>query len=260
MPAFFTGTWVCGKAAIFTTQCHPFDPRFPQRPPKPADYFWIFSAAGAGLVVVLTSAGELFVSISTSKNYHSSQYVALWYAGRTGSDDLGSIRLPDNEASKLMNDHVPASLHFSNLTYILGNRTILDSISGVVKPGQVMAIMGASGAGKSTFLDILARKRKKGVVSGTTLVNGREVKDEQFKTVMGFVDQEDTLMSTLTVYETILYSALLRLPREMSYEAKKFRTLETMNELGILGIKDARIGDSGMPGFYVCLDMIDTTW
>ena len=146
-----------------------------------------------------------------------------------------------------MTDHVPASLHFSSLSYTLNNntRTILDSISGCVKPGQVLAIMGASGAGKSTFLDILARKRKRGLVSGTTLVNGREVPDEMFKKVMGFVDQEDTLMSTLTVYETVLYSALLRLPREMSLEAKKFRTLETMNELGILGIKDSRIGDSG---------------
>jgi ABC-type multidrug transport system ATPase subunit len=169
----------------------------------------------------------------------------LWYAGRAGSDDLAGIRLPDDEASKLMSDHVPASLHFFNLTYNLGGRTILDSILGSVKPGQVMAIMGASGAGKSTLLDILARKHKKGAASGTILVNGREIKDEQFKQVMGFVDQEDTLMSTLTVYETVLYSALLRLPREMSYEAKKFRTLETMNELGILGIKDARIGESG---------------
>ena len=62
---------------------------------------------------------------------------------------------------------------------------------------------------------------------------------------MGFVDQEDMLMSTLTVYETVLYSALLRLPREMSFEAKKFRTLETMHELGILGIKDSRIGETG---------------
>jgi len=109
-----------------------------------------------------------------------------------------------------------------------------------------MAIMGASGAGKSTFLDILARKGKRGIVSGTTLVNGREVTNEEFRNVIGFVDQEDTLMSTLTVYETVLYSALLRLPREMSIEAKKFRTLETLNELGILGIRDSRIGDSGL--------------
>ena len=144
-----------------------------------------------------------------------------------------------------MTDHVPASLHFSNISYTLNNRKILDGISGYVKPGQVMAIMGASGAGKSTFLDILARKDKRGIVTGTTLVNGREVSDSEFKKVVGYVDQEDTLMPTLTAYETVLYSALLRLPREMSFEAKKYRTLETMNELGILGIKDMTIGSSG---------------
>ena len=145
-----------------------------------------------------------------------------------------------------MTDHVPASLNFSNISYTLpSGRSVLEGISGSVKPGQILAIMGASGAGKSTFLDILARKNKMGHVGGRTLVNGREVPDSDFKRVMGFVDQEDTLMSTLTVYETVLYSALLRLPREMSLEAKKFRTLETMHELGILGIKDSRIGSSG---------------
>ena len=169
----------------------------------------------------------------------------FWYAGRAGSGDLGGIKLPESEAAKLMTDHIPASLHFSDLSYTLGNRIILDGISGRVKPGQVMAIMGASGAGKSTFLDILARKDKRGTVTGTTLVNGREVSDSEFRKVVGFVDQEDTLMPTLTAYETVLYSALLRLPREMSLEAKKFRTLETMQELGILGIKDMTIGSSG---------------
>ncbi|KAF9555143.1 hypothetical protein CPC08DRAFT_744300 [Agrocybe pediades] len=198
------------------------------RPPKPDNTQKIaFSVAGAFLFVLLAS-------------------LILWYSGRTHKGgDFSQIRLPENEASKLMMDHVPASLYFSGITYTLGNRTILDNISGCVKPGQVMAIMGASGAGKSTFLDLLARKNKKGDVSGVTLVNGREVSNAEFKNVIGFVDQEDTLMSTLTVYETILYSALLRLPREMSIEAKKFRTLETMNELGILGIKDMRIGKSG---------------
>ncbi|PPQ74040.1 hypothetical protein CVT24_012342 [Panaeolus cyanescens] len=198
------------------------------RPPKPDNTRWVaLSAASACLVVLLS-------------------FSVLWYAGRAGKGgEFAKIRLPESEASRLMTDHVPASLYFSNITYTLGSRTILDNISGCVKPGQVMAIMGASGAGKSTFLDILARKQKRGAVAGTTLVNGREVTDAEFKKVIGFVDQEDTLMSTLTVYETVLYSALLRLPREMSFEAKKFRTLETMNELGILGIKDMRIGDSG---------------
>ncbi|KAF8268139.1 hypothetical protein EI94DRAFT_1212790 [Lactarius quietus] len=194
------------------------------RPPKPNNTQWIaLSVAGAGLTAVLISA-------------------VLWYAGRAGKSD---IRLPDAEDSHLMADHVPATLHFSNISYTLNGRPILEGITGSVRPGQVLAVMGASGAGKSTFLDILARKRKRGLVGGTTLVNGREVSDSDFRNVIGFVDQEDTLMSTLTVYETILYSALLRLPRDMSIEAKQYRTLETMEELGIIGIKDSRIGDSG---------------
>ncbi|KAF8176209.1 hypothetical protein K438DRAFT_81241 [Mycena galopus ATCC 62051] len=197
------------------------------RPPKPDNTRWVaLSAAGAGLIVLVTSA-------------------VLWYAGRASGGEFGSIRLPDDEQARLMNDHVPATLHFSNVSYTLGSRVLLDNISGTIKPGQVCAIMGASGAGKSTFLDILARKAKRGQVAGTAYVNGREVANAAFKAVSGFVDQEDTLMSTLTVYETVLYSALLRLPRDMSLEAKKFRTLETMNELGILGIKDSRIGASG---------------
>lgn len=44
-----------------------------------------------------------------------------------------------------------------------------------------MAIMGPSGAGKSTLLDILARKAKRGIVGGDIFVNGREVRDEEFK-------------------------------------------------------------------------------
>lgn len=75
--------------------------------------------------------------------------LVIWYSGRVGKGgDFGQIRLPESEAAKLMTDHVPASLHFSSLSYSLGGRVILDSISGSVKPGQVMAIMGASGAGK----------------------------------------------------------------------------------------------------------------
>ena len=159
-----------------------------------------------------------------------------------------------------MTDHVPAALHFSDLRYTLngsstasaagspsgGARVVLDNIQGIARPGQVTAIMGASGAGKSTLLDLLARKRKRGAVSGTALVNGRVLDDDDaFRDVVGFVDQEDTLMGTLTVYETVLNSALLRLPREMGMEAKRYRTLETMSELGILGIKDVRVGDSG---------------
>lgn len=125
---------------------------------------------------------------------------------------------------------------------------VLDGVQGIVKPGQVMAIMGGSGAGKTTFLDILANKSKSGIVNGEILVNGRHVSAAEYKRVIGFVDQEDHLMDTLTVYETILYSALLRLPANMPIEAKKFRVQETMMELGISAIANRKIGKAGSRG------------
>ena len=176
--------------------------------------------------------------------------LGIWYIARRSreTDALGEIRLLDDEATKLIHDHTPTTLQFRNVSYRIGDKQILDNIHGIVKPGEVMAIMGASGAGKTSFLDILARKRKKGIVDGEFFLNGKSVSDAQFKRVVGFVDQEDTLMPSLTVYETVLYSALLRLPKNMSVAAKKYRVLETMEELGILGIKDTRIGNEGERG------------
>ena len=172
----------------------------------------------------------------------------LWYLGRAHKHPewkRGAIALPSDETNKLMTDHVPAALDFADVAYSINGRQVLTGISGAVKPGQIMAVMGASGAGKSTLLDLLARKSKHGLVSGDVRVNGNNVDDAHYKRLIGFVDQEDMLMSTLTVYETILYSALLRLPRDMSFEAKSLRTMETMHELGILAIRDSRIGDTG---------------
>ncbi|QRV74844.1 ATP-dependent permease [Ceratobasidium sp. AG-Ba] len=198
------------------------------RPPPPDNTkFLALSGSAAGLVLIAASA-------------------LFWYIGRAQkTKGLRAIQLPSDENAKLMADHIPASLYFSDVSYTLDGHQILSDICGGAQPGQVLAIMGASGAGKSTLLDLLARKPKRGTVGGITLVNGNVVSDSVFKGLVGFVDQEDTLMGTLTVYETVLYSALLRLPREMSLAAKKYRTLETIHELGLDAIKDSRIGESG---------------
>ncbi|CAG8596413.1 4749_t:CDS:10 [Funneliformis mosseae] len=186
----------------------------------------------------------IIVSVVAVLTFVAGIFGAVFYLSRNWITP-SSIILPDDENSKLMANHIPATLLFRDISYYVGDKSVLHSIHGLVKPGEVMAIMGGSGAGKTSFLDILARKNKAGRIKGEILVNGRIVEDVEFKNVVGYVDQEDHLLPTLTVYETILYSALLRLPREMSFEAKNFRVIETMSELGILGIKDSRIGDAG---------------
>ncbi|CAM1510107.1 Fc.00g004420.m01.CDS01 [Cosmosporella sp. VM-42] len=169
--------------------------------------------------------------------------VLTWYLSRR-KWNYGAIRLDDSddESTKLMADHKPAALYFENVSYSLNGKQILSGIQGICNPGEVTAIMGASGAGKTTFLDIMARKNKRGQVNGDFYVNGEAVTDTDFKNVVGFVDQEDTMLPTLTVHETILNSALLRLPRDMGRAAKEQRVYEVEKELGIHHIRDSLIG------------------
>lgn len=162
---------------------------------------------------------------------------------------VGYVSIPaEDETSKLMASHKPMSLQFQEVSYVDSGKTILDNAFGNVEPGQLLAIMGGSGAGKTTLLDILAAKSKRGIKSGDIFVNGRKYTNSEYRRVIGFVDQEDCLMPTLTVYETIVTSALLRLPKSMSEDAKKLRAIETMTELGILDIKDQIIGNEANRG------------
>ncbi|KAL1889293.1 FAD-dependent urate hydroxylase, partial [Ceratocystis pirilliformis] len=186
------------------------------------------------LIATVIAAASLFLVIII---------LGLWYLSRRNLQ-YGLIRLEesDDETSKLMADHKPIALMFENISYTINGKQILSNIQGISKPGEITAIMGASGAGKTTFLDILARKNKRGTVTGNLLVNGENVDNPNYKQFIGFVDQEDTMLPTLTVHETIMNSALLRLPRSMSQLSKEQRVMEVEKQLGIYHIRDSLIG------------------
>ncbi|KAJ1324436.1 putative ATP-dependent permease [Microdochium nivale] len=169
--------------------------------------------------------------------------LGTWYLSRR-QFKYGPISLDDSddETSKLMTDHKPATLFWQNVSYGVAGKTILSDIQGVAHAGEITAVMGASGAGKTSFLDILARKNKRGATGGDFFVNGEKVSDVEFKSVTGFVDQEDTMLPTLTVHETILTSALLRLPKAMTRAAKEQRVWDVEKQLGIYHIRESLIG------------------
>ncbi|CAH6719767.1 probable ATP-dependent permease [[Candida] jaroonii] len=160
----------------------------------------------------------------------------------------GDFQPLDGEMNALNENFTPTTLSFENIQYKIKDHQVLSGVNGLVKPQECLAIMGGSGAGKTTLLDILAGKNKDGVISGNIYVNGNILADKDFKKIVGFVDQEDHLIPTLTVYETVLNSALLRLPRTMSLRAKETRVIEVLNELRILNIKDRVIGSDFQRG------------
>lgn len=98
------------------------------------------------------------------------------------------------------------------------------------------------GAGKTTLIEILAGKGKGGIISGTVSFPF-ESADGQTAPRIGFVPQQDILPPTLTVYETFLFAARLRLPEHVSDLDKKARVDELLEKLGINHVRDTRIGD-----------------
>ncbi|KAJ3849055.1 hypothetical protein EV368DRAFT_48052 [Lentinula lateritia] len=150
------------------------------------------------------------------------------------------------------------TVEWSNISYIVQNSTrtlwrkrklsseynddkvILDSISGRVLPGQMMAILGPSGAGKTTLVEILAGKHKSGSVLGQ--VSFPSV--SQSSPRIGFVPQQDVLPSTLTVHEALLFAARLRLPENIPDTEKHDRVDAILQKLGIESLKNVRIGDN----------------
>lgn len=121
-------------------------------------------------------------------------------------------------------------------------RTILFPMSGHVAPGQCLAIMGPSGAGKTSLLNILAQRVK---AKGEITVNGQNV-GKSFRSLSAFVQQDDVLMANLTVREALRYAALLRLGSDIPLKEKARRVLAVAEELGLTKCLDTYIGAPGV--------------
>jgi len=128
-----------------------------------------------------------------------------------------------------------------------GDKLILTELSGEVNPGEMLAILGPSGAGKTTLIEILGGKSKLGTTTGNVTFAAVSSTGERTAVLkqprIGYVDQADILPSMLTVQEALLFAARLRLPDSVTQETKRERVFEVMRQLGILDIKDTRIGD-----------------
>ncbi|TEA17577.1 ZEB2-regulated ABC transporter 1 [Colletotrichum sidae] len=124
------------------------------------------------------------------------------------------------------------------------DRRILDNVDGWVQPGVITALMGASGAGKTTLLDALATRVTMGVLSGDTMVNGQPT-DKSFPHRVGYVQQQDVHMDTMTVREALEFSALLRQSAEIPRHEKLAYIDEVIDLLDMGDFIDAVIGVPG---------------
>ncbi|KAJ3213671.1 hypothetical protein HDU67_002592 [Dinochytrium kinnereticum] len=130
-----------------------------------------------------------------------------------------------------------AMIAFEKVGYGVGGRVVLNGVSGVARAGKVFAIMGPS-----------AGKNKSGTITGRVTVDGQDLPPSAFKSLTGFVDQDDLLMPTLTVRETLMFSATLRLPESIPIAEKRERVDEILSTLGLSQIADSLVGGGGRRG------------
>nr|GFA43740.1 ABC transporter G family member 10 [Tanacetum cinerariifolium] len=111
---------------------------------------------------------------------------------------------------------------------------------------MILTIAGPSGAGKTTLLDILAGNISSNQVSGHVLINNHPIDTKQFRRLAGYVTQDDALFPSLTVEETLMYSAFLRLRCGRKEAVDRVKIL--INELGLDHVSGSRIGEGSNRG------------
>jgi ABC-type multidrug transport system ATPase subunit len=115
------------------------------------------------------------------------------------------------------------------------DKRLLEDINISIKPGELVALVGGSGAGKSTFMDTLNGFRR--ATEGTVLVNDDDFYGNYnaYKNILGYVPQQDIVYDNLNVEEMLTYSAQLRMPKDTSKEEIKSRVAEVIKDVELEG-------------------------
>ncbi|ETW05787.1 hypothetical protein H310_03471 [Aphanomyces invadans] len=124
-------------------------------------------------------------------------------------------------------DVVPVTVAFQNLGYVVPNPKkgepdlhLLTSVTGYALPGTITALMGSTGAGKTTLMDVIAGRKTEGTITGSILLNGYPATDLAMQRCTGYCEQMDIHSESATFREALTFSAMLRQPSEVSTATK----------------------------------------
>ena len=117
----------------------------------------------------------------------------------------------------------------------------MHDLSFTLRNGELLAIMGGSGTGKTTLLSLLNGTLKP--QSGSITINGHDISEPDAKALIGFVPQDDLLIEELTVYQNLWFTAKLCF-EGMSEEDLDKRVMKTLKDLGLDAAKNLKVGSA----------------
>ncbi|XP_032042730.1 broad substrate specificity ATP-binding cassette transporter ABCG2 isoform X2 [Aythya fuligula] len=160
--------------------------------------------------------------------------------------------IPSSTLSPDLENQGGSTLTFHNISYSVkvksgflccrktASKEVLRDLNGIMRPG-LNAILGPTGSGKSSLLDILAARKDPHGLSGDILINGAP-QPANFKCTSGYVVQDDVVMGTLTIRENLQFSAALRLPNSVKEQDRNERVNQIIKELGLSKVADSKVG------------------
>ncbi|CAM0943176.1 unnamed protein product [Alopecurus aequalis] len=241
--------------------------------------FWLSIAAIIGFTFLfnilyllcltyLSSSSSSNTLVSNEKNENETNKEQM--EGTNASTSTSSISMASigtNEATNRPTQRQnvlpfqPLSLSFNHINYYVdmpaemkaqgfaGSRLqLLSDIAGAFRPGVLTALVGVSGAGKTTLMDVLAGRKTSGSIEGSICLSGYPKKQETFARISGYCEQFDIHSPNVTVYESILYSAWLRLSSDVDDNTRKMFVEEVMNLVELDVLRNAMVGLPGVDG------------
>ncbi|KAL0341974.1 UNVERIFIED_CONTAM: ABC transporter G family member 35 [Sesamum calycinum] len=220
-------------------------------------WYWIGIAALFGFTVlfnVLFTIALVYLNPGV-KAYSNSNWTnrneCLSLGATGGTARKGGMILP----------FTPLSMSFDNVSYFVDmpqamkekgateeKLQLLCELTGAFRPGVLTALMGVSGAGKTTLMDVLAGRKTRGYIKGEIRISGFPKRQETFARISGYCEQNDIHSPQVTIHESLIYSAFLRLPKEVGKEEKLIFVGEVMHLVELDDLKDAIVGIPGVTG------------
>ncbi|KAE9034245.1 Pleiotropic drug resistance protein 1 [Phytophthora rubi] len=206
-----------------------------------------YDAAVTAVAVVTSIVEKVKVDEEDAKHHESEVSYALASTPRAAfspeesSDGVVVLKIHE-EPDKMF---VPVTLAFKDLWYSVPNPSnkretidLLKGISGYALPGTMTALMGSSGAGKTTLMDVIAGRKTGGTIRGEILLNGYPATELAIRRCTGYCEQQDIHSESSTIREALTFSALLRQDSSVSERAKLASVEECLDLLDLRPIAD----------------------